>query len=116
MENIGVPSTFKKPGRLMRGFATPSGTGLGIDLGLPAAKRGTYPKKALLLIRDRVEGLGPGSLDHVRESRCTLIALDFSDDARNRLTLASDPSGYGQLITGSGEAVVSGRDGNVADL
>jgi hypothetical protein len=116
LENIGVPSRSKRPGRLTRGFATPPQTGLGIDLGLAAAKRGTHSRKGLLLIRDRVEGLGTGSLEHVRDSRCTLIALGFSEEARNRLTLVSDPSGYGQLITERGEAVASGRDGSVAEL
>jgi hypothetical protein len=116
MENIGVPARANRPGRLAGGFITPPQTGLGIDLGLAAAKKGAHRRKALILIRDRAEGLGTGSLDHVLESRCTLIALGFSEDAKDRLMLISDPSGYGQLITGSSEVQTSSRDGKVAEL
>ena len=116
LDDIGVPSRSKRPGWLVRGFATPPQAGLGIDLGLAAAKKGSNAKKALLLIRDRVEDLGPGSTEHVLESGCTLIALGFSGDAKNRLTLLSEQSGAGPVIIGSGGERVSDQEGNVTEL
>jgi hypothetical protein len=116
LENIGVPSRSKRPGRLIRGFAAPPQTGLGIDLGLAAARKGTHTRKALLLIRDRVEDLGPGSLEHVRESGCTLIALGFSEGPKHRLMLIGDQTGSGQLMMGAREGQASDEDGNVSEL
>ncbi len=116
LDNIGVPARSKRPRRLTRGFAGPPQIGLGIDLGLLEARKGIYPRKVLLLIRDRVESLGAGSLDHVRESGCSLIALGFSTEAKNRLTLISDQSGSEQLILGAAEGQMSDENGNVTEI
>ena len=53
-----------------RTFQTPPQAGLGIDLGLATAKKGSNQRKALLLIRDRVENLGPATANHFQESGC----------------------------------------------
>ena len=116
LENIGTTSRSRRPSRLARGFATPPQAGLGIDIGLAAAKKGAHRRKALILIRDRMESLGPASLQHVQESRCTLIALGFSTDGKDLLTLISDQSGSGQLIMGSAEVRSSDEEGNVTEL
>jgi hypothetical protein len=116
LENIGVVSRSSRPWRITRSFATPPQAGLGIDLGLAAARKGTNQRKALLLIRDRIENLGPASLEHLRESGCMLIALGFSSDSRNRLALISDQSGAGQLLLDAGEASSSDEEGNVTNL
>jgi hypothetical protein len=116
LENIGVVSHSRRPGRLRRGFVTPPQTALGIDHGLSVAKKGSYLRKAVILIRDSVESLVPSSLGHLRESNCTLIALGFANKEKNRLTLINDESGAKQLILGPGETRVSGQDGNVTEL
>jgi hypothetical protein len=116
LENIGVSSRSRRPGKFAGSFATPPQVGLGIDLGLAAAKKGNQKRKAVLLIRDRVESLTPASLEHVRESGCSLIALGFSEDARNRLALISDQSGEKQLILGSGAVQASDEKEDVTEL
>jgi hypothetical protein len=116
LDNIGVPSRSRRPGKFAGSFATPPQVGLGIDLGLAAAKKGAYKRKALLLIRDRVESLGPASLEHVRKSGCSLIALGFSEDSKNRLALISDQSGEKQLILGSGAGQASDKNEDVTEL
>jgi hypothetical protein len=116
LENIGVTSRSRRPGRILRGFATPSQTGLGLDLGLAAAKKGIHRRKALLLVRDRVESLGLASLEHARAAGCTLIVLGFSEEAKSRLMLINDQSGFEQLILGSGEIRASGENGEVMEL
>jgi hypothetical protein len=116
LDNIGVTSRSKRANLLERGFAIPPQIGLGVDLGLVAAKKGVYRRKALLLIGDRVQGLGPGSLEHVQESGCTLIALGFSKEAKDRLMLISDQSGAEQLMLGAGEEQASDDEGNVTAL
>jgi len=116
LENIGIVSRSRRPGRLLRGFVTPPQTALGIDHGLKVAKRGAYQRKAVILIRDSVESLVPSSLGHLRESGCTLIALGFAQKEKNRLTLINDESGAKQLILGRGETQASGQDGNVTEL
>ena len=116
LENIGVTSRSRRPGKFLGSFATPPQVGLGIDFGLAAAKKGAHGRKALLLIRDRVESLGPSSLEHVRKSGCSLIALGFSEDDQNRLTLISDQSGEKQLILGPGAGRASSENEDVAEL
>lgn len=116
LDNLGVPSHRSRPWRFTRSFAAPPQTGIGVDLGLEAAKKGIYRRKALLLIRDRVEGLGPGTLKHAQESGCTLIALGFTAEAKDRLTLISDQSGSERLMLGPGEARASDDNGNVTEL
>jgi hypothetical protein len=116
LENIGVVSRSRRPGRLLRGFVTPPQTALGIDHGLSVAKKGAYQRKAVILIRDSVESLVPSSLDHLRESGCMLIALGFANKEKNRLTLINDESGARQMILGPGATQASGQDGNVTEL
>jgi hypothetical protein len=116
LENIGVTSRNRRPVRIVRSFVTPPQTGLGIDLGLAAAKKGVNQRKAVLLIRDRMEGLAAASVEHVHESGCILIALGFPEGSRSRLTLIGDQSGSEQVILAPGESSASGEDGNVTEL
>ncbi len=116
LDNIGVPSRSRRPPRLLRGFAVPPQIGLGVDLGLAAAKKGIHKRKVLLVIGDLVQSLGPASLEHVRESGCELIGLGFTREAQDRLMLVRKQSGSEQLILGDGEAQASDRQGNVTGL
>jgi hypothetical protein len=116
LENIGVPSRNRRPVRIVRSFATPPQTGLGIDLGLAAARKGVNQRKAVLLIRDRMEELTAVSVEHVHESGCILIALGFPEGSRSRLTLIGNQSGSEQLILAPGEGSASGEDGDVTAL
>jgi hypothetical protein len=116
LENIGVVSRSKRPGRLRRGFITPPQTALGVDHGFKVAKRGIYQRKAVILIRDSMDSLVPSSLGHLRESGCMLIALGFDGKEQDRLTLINDESGAKQLILGQEETKASGQDGDVTEL
>ena len=116
LENVGVTSRNRRPVRIVRSFVTPPQTGLGIDLGLAAAKKGVNQRKAVLLIRDRMEGLAAASVEHVHESGCILIALGFPEGSRSRLTLIGNQSGSEQLILAPGESSASGEDGDVTEL
>jgi hypothetical protein len=116
LENIGVPSRNRRPGRIARSFATPPQTGLGIDLGLAAARKGVNQRKAVLLIRDRMEELTAVSVEHVHESGCILIALGFPEGSRSRLTLIGNQSESEQLILAPGEGSASGEEGEVTEL
>lgn len=116
LDNIGVPSRSRRPMRLLRGFAVPAQTGLGVDLGLAAAQKGVHKRKALLVIGDLVQSLGPSSLEHVRESGCELIGLGFTKEAQDRLMLVREQAGSEQLMLGAGEPLASDARGNVTEL
>jgi hypothetical protein len=116
LENIGVAAGSIRPRRFIGSFFTPPQTGLGLDLGLAAAKKGVHQRKALLLIRDRVESLGPASLEHVRASDCAYIGLGFTEEATNRLSLINEQSGTEQLILDRGADQASDINGNVTEL
>ncbi len=116
LENIGVLSHSRRPRRIGRSFITPPQVGLGIDLGLKAAKKGDNQRKALLLIRDHPEELRQSSIEHLRESGVILIAAGFSEESKSRLTLIQEQSGSDQLMLGPEEISASGQDGDVSGL
>jgi hypothetical protein len=116
LENIGVTRRSRRPHRFLRSFTVPTQIGLGLDVGITGIKKGANQRKALLLIRDRVESLGPASLEHIQESGATLIALGFSEDTPNRLMLINDQSGTGQLMLGPEKEGTSDENGNVTEL
>jgi hypothetical protein len=116
LENVGVASRTKRPGRFVASFASPPQVGLGLDIGLAASKKGVYKRKALLLIRERIDRLGPGSIEHVRKSGCMLITLGFSDDSKNRLSLISDPSGAVPSIIDSSASQASIANDDITEL
>jgi hypothetical protein len=70
----------------------------------------------LILIRDRVESLGPASLEHVRESGCSIITLGFTEDRKSRLALISEQAGDNQLILGPKVEKSSDKNGDVTQL
>jgi len=116
LDNIGVSSRSRRPRRLLRGFAVPPQIGLGVDLGLAEARKGVHKRKALLVISDLVRGLGPASLEHVRESGCELIALGFTQETQERLMLIGEQAGSEQLILGAENTQASDHQGNVTEL
>jgi hypothetical protein len=116
LDNIGVTSESRRPRRLIRSFITPPQVGLGIDLGLMEAQKGANKRKAVLLIRSSLEGLGKATIEHVRDAGCTLIALGFAEGSRSRLVLITDPAGPEQVLLGPKEVRRSGEDGSVTEL
>jgi VWFA-related protein len=116
LDNIGVTSENRRPRRLIRSFVTPPQVGLGIDLGLMESQKGVNKRKAVLLIRDDLEGLGRATIDHVREAGCTLIVLGFAEGSKSRLVLITDPAGSEQVLVGPEEVRRSGEDGSVTEL
>ena len=71
LENIGVPAG-KSGGVLKELFGKQPLTGLAIDLALKKVRAAPKGKKALLVISNRFRGLGPVTVEHIRESDCTL--------------------------------------------
>jgi VWFA-related protein len=116
LDNIGVTSESRRPRRLIRSFEIPPQVGLGIDLGLMEARKGVNKRKAVLLIRDDLEGLGKATIDHVREAGCTLIVLGFAEGSKSQLVLITDPAGSEQVLLGPKEVRRSGEDGSVTQL
>jgi VWFA-related protein len=116
LENIGVPSRSRRPRRIGRSFITPPQIGLGIDLGLAAAKKGANQRKAVLLIRDHPETLRRASIEHVHESGVSLISLGFSEESNSRLILIKEQSGSEQVMLGQEEVSASDEDGDAAGL
>jgi VWFA-related protein len=116
LENIGVAARSRRPGKFAGSFQTPPQVGLGLDIGMAAAQKGAYKRKALILIRDRAESFTPASLEHARQSNCALIALGFSEDRKNQLMLISDQSREKQLLLAPGTSQASDEKGDVTEL
>jgi VWFA-related protein len=78
LQNIDVaPRGLKGFWKKLYG-ATPR-TGLGIDAALQNLKQGRNAKRAVLVISNRFEGLGPATVEHVQESGFTLLTLAFEN-------------------------------------
>jgi VWFA-related protein len=101
LENIGVLSG-KSGGILMELFGKQPMTGLAIDLALNKVRAVQKGKKALLVISNRFRGLGPVTVEHIRESDCTLSTLEFDNKAARWATLGGDQISKNQLMHESG--------------
>ncbi len=115
LENIGVPSG-RKHTLLNDLFGATPQIGLGVDLGLAAAQKSSYGKKALLLISDRYKGLGPATVEHVEAAGCTLLTLSFANKASNILSLGGDAISKKQLTRESGGREFSGDKGDIDEI
>lgn len=101
LENIGVPSK-RTGGILSELFGRDPPTGLGIDLSLRSLRKSLHAKKALLVISNRFRGLGPATVEHVQESGCTFLALDFDNKSSVIVTMGGDWINKKQLMRESG--------------
>ena len=101
LDNIGVPSRGSG-GILKELFGVQPLTGLAIDRALSKLRKTNNGKKALLVISNRFRGLGPATVEHVRESGCTLLTLGFGNTAALLITLGGDRISKGQLMKESG--------------
>jgi VWFA-related protein len=100
LDNIGVPS--KRSGGLFRElFGAPPPMGLAIDLALQKVGETHHGKKALLVISNRFRGLGPGTVDHIQQSDCTLLTLAFPRKASMAVAFG-DAINTSQLMRESG--------------
>jgi VWFA-related protein len=101
LDNIAVPS--HRPSGLgieLLGPIPPAG--LGIDMALQNLHKGLHPKKALLVISNRFRGLGPETVNHVRDSGCMLLTLGFNNKAAAIITAVGDGISRKQLMRESG--------------
>lgn len=101
LSQIDVPSR-RGPAILRSLFGKTPKTGLGIDLGLAKAKEGKNDKKAVMVISDRFKGLGPATVDHVRESGVTLLTLNFGNRTEAIVSLGGDVISRRALLNESG--------------
>jgi VWFA-related protein len=101
LENIGVPSG--RSGSILKElFGKQPLTGLAIDLALDKVHAVPKGKKALLVISNRFRGLGPVTVEHIRESDCTLSTLEFDNKAARWASLGGDQISKNQLMQESG--------------
>lgn len=101
LDNIAVPARGSG-GILKELFGSDPLTGLGIDRALGKLRKAANAKRALLLMSNRFRGLGPATVDHVRESGCALLTLGFGNKAALLITLGGDRISRNQLMKESG--------------
>ena len=101
LDNISVPSR-RSSGLGIELLGPIPRTGLGIDLALQNLLKGIHPKKALLVISNRFRGLGPETVNHVRDSGCMLLTLSFNNKAAAVVTAVGDGISRKQLMRESG--------------
>ncbi len=100
LENIYVPSGGGNVLKELMGQVPL--TGLAIDMALHRLGTTTKGRKALLVISNRFRGLGPVTVEHVRDSGCTLLTLGSSSKAAMLVTLGGDRISTSQLMKQSG--------------
>jgi len=101
--NISVPSSRRRGDG---GFSEYMGkipyTSLAIDKALLNIEKSNLPRKALLVISNRFRGLGPATVDHIRDSGCTLFTLGFTNKTATLATILGDRISKNQLMRDSG--------------
>jgi VWFA-related protein len=101
LDNISVPS--RQSSGLAKELMGPIPlTGLGIDMALLNLQKGIHPKKALLIISNRFRGLGPETVNHVRDSGSLLLTLGFNNQTASIITMVGDRISKNQLMHESG--------------
>jgi VWFA-related protein len=114
LDNISVPK--KRPSGIVKellGQLPP--TGLGIDMALLNLRKSIHPKKALLIISNRFRGLGPETVNHVRDSGCTLLTLGFQNKAAFIITAIGDRISRNQLMHESGGRTFSAETADLSE-
>jgi len=101
LENIGVTQR-KKRSHLGSLFGNPPRSGLGIDAALQNASRGRNRRKALILVTNRLSGLGPATLDHLRESGLPAYLLSIAGGDSDRTSADHGDSSQRQILRESG--------------
>jgi VWFA-related protein len=101
LDNIAVPSG-RSGGVLSELFGRQPFTGLAIDMALGKLRKTSHGKKALLVISNRFRGLGPATVEHIQESRSTLLTLGIGNKAALLVTLGGDQISKNQLMRESG--------------
>ena len=77
-------------------------TGLAIDTALLALRRGTNPKRALLVVSNQFRDLGPATVEHVQAAGYTLLTLGFGNKTSWLISLGGDQISRTALETQSG--------------
>lgn len=111
LENIGVTSGRKRT-FFRELFGPEPRAGLGIDVALLNASKGSNERKALLIVSGRHKGLGEATDDHVSSSACAVYFLSLSGTAETVAELEADSSDKGRLARESGgrQFVAQGQD------
>jgi VWFA-related protein len=113
LDNISVPSR-QSSGLVKELLGSIPPTGLGIDMALQNLRKSIHPKKALLIISNRFRGLGPETVNHVRDSGCLLLTLGFQNKTAFIITAAGDRISRNQLMNESGGRKFSAETADIS--
>ena len=110
LDNISVPSRRRGSG------GRPPCTALAIDMARMHLEKSTLPRKALLLVSNRFSGLGPDTVDNVRESGYSLFWLGFKNkSALISLDGLGDWINRNQMMRDSGGRRFSAENEDIAE-
>jgi len=112
--NISVPSSRGSSG-MAEFFNKPPYTSLAIDKALLNLEKSSLPRKALLVISNRFRGLGPVTVDHIRDSSGTLFTLGFTNNAAVITTILGDRISRNRLMRDSGGRNFSAEKDDIAE-
>ena len=114
LDNISVPSRRRGDGVIKEFFSKAPYTALAIDKALMDLENSTLPRKAVLVISNRFRGLGPATVDHIRDSGCTLLTLGFPNKTAVLTNIIGDRISRNQLMRDSGGRQFSAEDEDIA--
>ena len=113
--NISVPSRGRGSGGFVEYLGKPPYTALAIDKALLNMEKSTLPRKALLVVSNRFRGLGPVTVDRIRDSGCTLFTLGFTNKTATLITILGDRISKNQLMRDSGGRNFSAEDEDIPE-
>ena len=115
--NISVPSFGRGSGHVMNEYLKPppNTTGLAIDKAWLNLEKSSLPRRSILFISNRFRGLGPATVDHIRDCGCTLFTLGFTNKSAVVLTGLGDRISKKQLMRDSGGRQFSAESEDIAE-
>ncbi|MDR0311898.1 MAG: VWA domain-containing protein [Acidobacteriota bacterium] len=114
LDNISVPSR-RRGGGSAEYFGKLPYTALAIDKALLNIEKSSIKRKTLLVISNRFRGLGPATVDHIRDSECTLFTLAFTNKAAAIITILGDRIHQNRLMRDSGGRKFSAENENISE-
>jgi VWFA-related protein len=116
LDNISVPSSRRRgSGGMAEYFSKLPYTALAIDKALLHIEKSPVQRKALLVISNRFRNLGPATVDHIRDSECTLFTLAFTNKTAALATILGDRISKNQFMRDSGGRSFSAENEDIPE-
>ncbi len=115
LNNLSIPS-YGTTNLFLELLAPPPETATAIDTARLDLLKTHHGRKAMLVISNQFRGLGPVTVQHIEDSGCTVLTLDFPNPLAMLLSLGGDQISKVQLTQESGGREFSAESSDITQV